>query len=425
MQRTDEGATAQAAHDIERRLHRFAQQAAGPISAVRKAAMKSDTVPSAMAVEQAIEGSERRAVALLKTELAGLDFSAIWGVLWDVAKEVALYVGGGAVIGAAAGGIGGAFAADAGAIPGAIGGAALGAEIGGEILVWMGLGGLVIHIGKLIPEMCKHFAQDFSLAWRAGALPQNAHGHYIALLRQAIESFAHGKLMLVKAILSAIVLYLSRGQATKSLLFRQIGKSKLGSKFAQWVAANEGKLLKHPALQPKIGAAEAEAETVAQKAANGKAPQEPGRAAPDEAPPKDGRGKPCANCPGLLVGHPVNPISGAKVLAGDTERDFALPAVLPLIWQRTYSSQSRRVGWLGQGWSLPYETCLPVSAAEVVIIDAFERDVTFSLPQPGQSIYSPYEKITLERTGERQFELVDQDGLRRQFAVPATGGDTA
>ena len=126
-----------------------------------------------------------------------------------------------------------------------------------------------------------------------------------------------------------------------------------------------------------------------------------------------------------MVGHPVNPISGAKILAGESELDFAFPAVLPVVWQRTCSSQSRRAGWLGQGWSLPYETSLRVTATEVEIIDAFEREVTFSLPQQGQSIHSPFEKITLERTGERQFEQTDQDGLRRQFTVPTSGGDTA
>ncbi len=425
MQRTVEGASGQASRDIERRLHRFGQQAAGPLQQVRRAAMRFDTVRSALAVQQAIEGSERRAVALLKTELAGLDFSDIWGVLWEVAKEVALYVGGGAVIGGAVGGGIGAFAAGAGAIPGAIGGAALGAQIGGEVLVWMGLGSLVIYIGRSIPEMCKHFSEGFALAWRAGELPQSARGQYASLIKQATEAFAQGKLMLVKAILCAIVLYLTRGQASKSLLFQQIGKSKLGPKFAQWVATNEGRLLKHPALQPKIGTAEAEAKAAAEKAARAKSwPKEPARAKPDEA-PKNGRGKACANCPGLMVGHPVNPISGAKILAAEGERDFALPAMLPVVWQRTYSSQSRRIGWLGQGWSLPFETRLRVSASDVEIIDAFEREVTFSLPHPGQSIYSPYEKITLERTGDNQFELVDTDGQRRQFTVPATGGDTA
>lgn len=424
MQTAYTQAGAQAGRDIERRLQRFSHQLSGSVSQARDAALTFDTVRSALAVQRAIEGSEQRAVALLKSELAGLDFSDIWDVLWEVAKEVALYVGGGAVIGGAVGGIGGAFAAGAGAIPGAIGGAALGAQVGAEILVWMGLGSLVVYIGKSIPDMCKHFAEGFALAWEAGRVPENAHGQYASMLRRATESFAQGKLMLVKAILCAIVLYLTRGQASKSLLFQQIGKSKLGPKFAQWVAANEGKLMKHPSLQPRIAA---EGEGAVAKAARGKAtPEQPSRpAAGDEAPPRNGRGKPCANCPGLLVGHPVNPISGAKILAGGRELDFFLPAVLPLAWQRTYSSQSRRVGWLGQGWSLPYETTLRLSSSEVIIDDAFEREVSFSLPQTGESIYSPYEKITLLRSAENIFELVDQDGLRRQFSVPSPGAGVA
>ncbi|MBW6099540.1 hypothetical protein KZ773_19390 [Escherichia coli] len=42
-------------------------------------------------------------------------------------------------------------------------------------------------------------------------------------------------------------------------------------------------------------------------------------------------------CPGgVTSGHPVNPLLGAKVLPGET--DIALPAPLPFILSRTYSS---------------------------------------------------------------------------------------
>ncbi|TBL89420.1 type IV secretion protein Rhs, partial [Hafnia alvei] len=45
----------------------------------------------------------------------------------------------------------------------------------------------------------------------------------------------------------------------------------------------------------------------------------------------------CSTCPGgIKVGSPVNPLLGAKVLSAET--DFALPAAVPFILSRSYSS---------------------------------------------------------------------------------------
>lgn len=132
------------------------------------------------------------------------------------------------------------------------------------------------------------------------------------------------------------------------------------------------------------------------------------------------------SCPLRLVrGHPVNPITGSKLLAGDSERDFTLPAPLPLVWQRVYSSAQRKVGLLGQGWSTPLSDTLHISDGQLTILDAFQRDVTFSLPRVGEALYSLSEKITLERTGERSFELIDANGLRRLFAMLPRAYDSA
>ncbi|NHZ93161.1 hypothetical protein F2P45_29735 [Massilia sp. CCM 8733] len=127
----------------------------------------------------------------------------------------------------------------------------------------------------------------------------------------------------------------------------------------------------------------------------------------------------------LLVANPVNPISGCKILAGDSELDFALPAALPLRWQRIYSSGQRKTGLLGQGWSTPLSDTLHISDGQLIILDPFQRDITFALPRVGDALYSLSEKITLERTGERSFELIDQDGLRRQFAMLPRAYDNA
>ncbi|WUR11025.1 DUF6531 domain-containing protein [[Empedobacter] haloabium] len=47
----------------------------------------------------------------------------------------------------------------------------------------------------------------------------------------------------------------------------------------------------------------------------------------------------------------VNPSDGSKVLLGELDLDFTLPAPLPIVWQRSYSPAQRRACWLGQGWS--------------------------------------------------------------------------
>ncbi|HEX8611419.1 MAG TPA: RHS repeat-associated core domain-containing protein [Telluria sp.] len=421
----------QVRHDIDRSLQRWSHRVAESVDSLGRAAMRVDAVRSTLAVAQAVDGAEHRFHALLKAQLDGLDFSQIWGVLWSVVKEVVLYVGGGAVLGGTVGGVAGAFAAGAGAVPGAIGGAALGAQIGGEILVWMGLGSLVLYIGETIPTMCAKMAEGFATAWHAGALPDSARAQYAAQLRQASESFAQGKLLLVKAILAAIVLYLSRGQASKSMLMKELGRSKLGTGFADWVAANEAKLMRHPALQPRIAAAEGEAASAA-KAAKAKPaaepvkPAEPAKAAQNPAAAAEGKARrPCPAC--LLVAHPVNPLSGSKILAGELDLDFALPAALGLAWQRSYSSASAsdQAGWMGPGWSTPLSDALQVGAGQVVLLDAWRREVTFSLPQVGQARYSPSENKTLARTGEGSFELIDEDGLRRQFAIAAAASGLA
>lgn len=55
---------------------------------------------------------------------------------------------------------------------------------------------------------------------------------------------------------------------------------------------------------------------------------------------------------------PVHIASGIKVLAGDEELDFVCDGLLPVAWQRVYSSHNRNAGILGLGWCLPFEVFL-------------------------------------------------------------------
>ena len=415
MQRHYAQAGAQARLDVERRVQRWSHEASATLGRVADAASDVAGVRSALAVKQALDASRPRFVELLKQQFAGLNFAMIVDVLYEVMKQMALYLGGGAVLGAAAGGALGSLALGVGAIPGAAVGAQAGVAIGGEILVWMGLGMLVMDVGSTVPDLCRHLAHGFATAWHAGELPADAMARRTSMLRAATESFAQGQMLLVKAILTALVLYLSRGQVQSSLLVRNLSKSRLGPKFAEWVGANRDKLVAHPSLQPRIASAQGQAEAGAGKGAAAKsAPEGP---KPTEKPAAVKRGEAEHQPPCTLVGQPVDPIRGSKVLLGELDLDFALPAPLPLVWQRTYSSVLHRVGWLGQGWAVPISDSLQLSTDEVVVLDAFDRGITFSLPRVGDAIYSPSEQIALARTGDTTFELVDNDGLRTQFAV--------
>ncbi|PQO94007.1 type IV secretion protein Rhs [Massilia phosphatilytica] len=413
MQRHYAQAGAQARLDMARRVQRWSNEASATLGRIADAGADVAGVRNALAVRQAIDASRPRFVELLRQQFAGLNFAMIVDVLYEVMKQMALYLGGGAVLGAAAGGAVGSLAFGVGAIPGAAVGAQAGVAIGGEILVWMGLGMLVMDIGSTVPDLCRHFAHGFATAWHAGELPADATARRTAMLRQATESFAQGQMLLVKAILTALVLYLSRGQVQSSLLVRNLSKSRLGPKFAEWVGENRDKLMAHPNLQPRIASAQGQAE--AGRGAAAKAAAETPK--PAEKPSVIKRGEAEHQPPCKVVGQPVDPIRGSKVLLGELDLDFALPAPLPLVWQRTYSSALHRAGWLGQGWALPISDSLQLSADEVVVLDAFDRGITFSLPRIGDAIYSPSEQITLARTGDTTFELVDNNGLRTQFAV--------
>ncbi|AVR97446.1 DUF6861 domain-containing protein [Pseudoduganella armeniaca] len=398
--------------DIAHRVQRWSNQVEASLADVAAASMRIDTVRCAWAVRTALDDSQPRFVELLRQRFAGIDFTMVVHLLHEMMKQVAIYVGGGAVLGATAGGVLGALAGGVGAIPGAAAGGQLGGMLGVEILAWMGLGMMVMDLSRTVPDLCKLFAQGFASAWSAGELPEDAHEKRVRLMRQATGAFAEGELLLVKAILTALVLYVSRSQVSNSILVQTLSKSKLGPRFAEWVGQNRDKLLHHPNLQPKVASAQGAAEAGAEKAALAKAeapkPVEQGTVKQGEAK----RQYPC-----VRVGMPVNPSNGSKVLLGELDLDFALPAPLPIVWQRSYSSAQRRAGWLGQGWSLPISDTLQVSADEVVVMDAFDREITFSLPRVGESIYSPSEQITLVRTEESTFELVDNNGLRTRFAI--------
>ncbi|MHA6636848.1 DUF6531 domain-containing protein, partial [Citrobacter farmeri] len=62
--------------------------------------------------------------------------------------------------------------------------------------------------------------------------------------------------------------------------------------------------------------------------------------------------------------NPVHATTGVKVLGDEREEDFSIPGMIPLNWQRFYTSATERVGVLGRGWRLPWEMSIETDGNE-------------------------------------------------------------
>lgn len=80
-----------------------------------------------------------------------------------------------------------------------------------------------------------------------------------------------------------------------------------------------------------------------------------------------------------LIGYPVHPATGGKVLDGGIDTDFVLPGPLPIEWRRFYSNHDHRSDTLhGEGWSVPYEIELHIVRA---VEGAAPERITYVNPQ--------------------------------------------
>ncbi|UOD30119.1 PAAR/RHS domain-containing protein [Massilia violaceinigra] len=126
------------------------------------------------------------------------------------------------------------------------------------------------------------------------------------------------------------------------------------------------------------------------------------------------------------MGHPVNVITGGKILR--EEPDFILAGPLPIAWERFYSSHDRRDGGLlGVGWSLPCEVQLTVERDAQGAVSALHycddqgRGMTFPPVAPGECHFSTAEGYYLIRTRLGQYLVQGIDGIFRDFGVPGAG----
>ncbi|WP_248804926.1 RHS repeat-associated core domain-containing protein [Pseudomonas sp. MWU13-2100] len=119
--------------------------------------------------------------------------------------------------------------------------------------------------------------------------------------------------------------------------------------------------------------------------------------------------------------NPVHAATGAKVLGGLDDLDFALPGLLPLEWQRFYNSHDeRRNGLFGAGWSVPYEVCVeitshPEGGEQLIYIDEQARRIDMGSIALGSAVFSPGEGLSVRRHGNGQLLIESDEGLYRLF----------
>ncbi|CAN7618777.1 DUF6531 domain-containing protein [Trinickia sp. LjRoot230] len=131
------------------------------------------------------------------------------------------------------------------------------------------------------------------------------------------------------------------------------------------------------------------------------------------------------------MGHPVNLITGGKILDGEHDTDFVLPGLLPIVWRRFYSSHDDRADSVfGPGWSVPISVELKLvrdaagAIESIAYWDEQGREIVFPPVPAGQSHLSVAEGVYLICTVGGHYLVETVDGVYRDFG-PARNGDAA
>ncbi|MDQ1818143.1 DUF6531 domain-containing protein [Massilia sp. CCM 9210] len=112
------------------------------------------------------------------------------------------------------------------------------------------------------------------------------------------------------------------------------------------------------------------------------------------------------------IGRPVIIATGEKSL---TEHDFSLPGILPLVWTREYRSGDTRIGWFGQGWSVPLAVELSLSSDSLIYHDAGGRAVKLPAVAVGTEHFDAYERFTVRHPEQDHWEIAFKDGNTQHF----------
>jgi len=113
--------------------------------------------------------------------------------------------------------------------------------------------------------------------------------------------------------------------------------------------------------------------------------------------------------------NPVHAATGAKVLGGEDERDFVVPALFPLEWQRFYNSRDmRRGGLFGAGWSVPYEVTVEIDQQRLIYIDEQGRRIDLGHVPLSSAVFSSGEGLAVRRNADG-LSIESVDGVYRLF----------
>ncbi len=114
--------------------------------------------------------------------------------------------------------------------------------------------------------------------------------------------------------------------------------------------------------------------------------------------------------------NPVHSPTGAKIL-GEEELDFVLPGLLPIEWQRFYSSlDTRHDGLFGAGWSVAYEVAVEIDQEEhLTYIDEQGRRIEIGYIPLSGGAFGPGEGLAVRRSAEGTVLIESIDGLYRLF----------
>ena len=119
--------------------------------------------------------------------------------------------------------------------------------------------------------------------------------------------------------------------------------------------------------------------------------------------------------------NPVHSATGAKILDGEDDLDFTLPGLLPIEWQRYYSSRDeRRDGLFGAGWSVIYEVFVEMQGLaeggeRLIYTDEQARQIDMGVIPLGGAVFSAGEGLSVRRHAHGQVLIESVDGLYRLF----------
>lgn len=106
-----------------------------------------------------------------------------------------------------------------------------------------------------MPAIARNYRNGLRQAWLAASPPplpqQQAHVDAFAL-QNAAATLARGHVAMFVLLLMGIIAYLAKGRGSIGELAENVRGSKLGTRFAEWMVRNEGRLKAEPRLQPRV-----------------------------------------------------------------------------------------------------------------------------------------------------------------------------